>query len=84
MCVLITSHNFCEVNDKVIKKKIVENQAFYSRGEEININNKLKPYAKQMSIDLLEKLREKIEKKRNQEWWTVFIVFVFWDKYSQS
>jgi len=66
VCVLITtSQHFFEFNDNVIKKKINESQAFYSRGEEIWISHKLRPYAQQMSIELLEQLKEKYQKRRS-------------------
>ena len=43
---------------------MAKEQVFYSRGQDINILNGLKPYAQQMSLDLLERLKNKYEERR--------------------
>ena len=49
----IASQNFYEFNERHIKAKINEIGAYYSRDEEIIIHEKLRPYAQQLSLEIL-------------------------------
>lgn len=51
--VYIASQNFYEFNERHIKAKINEIGAYYSRDEEIIIHEKLRPYAQQLSLEIL-------------------------------
>jgi hypothetical protein len=65
VCVFIASRHFHCYNDLKMQKDLEDMKIFYSRQMEINLKRSMLGYAKQLGVDMLEKVEAKHEIRRN-------------------